>query len=231
MVTYHTKTSAQGTWQYLSVHCLLNQQKVVDIPDDLESIFHVLLYYAVRYLPHNVKDDSVGLFLHRYFDDYSTSFNGATCNSHKFAAMITGEINLTLLTGGKIVEGMVHQDFLTFYLYPLPLTERGSNSAIVPLHPINALLSTLLKSFKDFYALTKISPQRHSSVSNAAAISFSQYEDLEDVAGDDPDLIAMIPPPGTPPPPPTDVHPKEPAKDVASVISIMLAGVANLNNS
>ena len=94
---------------------------------------------------------------------------------------LTIKTTLTLLTGGKIVEGMAHQDFLTFYVYPLPLTEKGSSSAIPRLHPINALLSTLLESFKDFYALTKIPPQRYSSLSNTAADSISQYEDLEDV--------------------------------------------------
>ncbi|TFK79782.1 hypothetical protein K466DRAFT_470959, partial [Polyporus arcularius HHB13444] len=42
-----------GTWQYMSVALLNRPQKAVEIPDDLESLFYVLLYHAVRYLKSN----------------------------------------------------------------------------------------------------------------------------------------------------------------------------------
>ena len=43
----------QGTWQYMSVALLNNPSKVVEIADDLEAHFYVLLYHAVRYLRSN----------------------------------------------------------------------------------------------------------------------------------------------------------------------------------
>lgn len=42
-------------------------RKKIGIPDELESAFNVLLYCAIRYLPHNC--DDVGRFMHKYFDD------------------------------------------------------------------------------------------------------------------------------------------------------------------
>ncbi|KAI0629045.1 kinase-like domain-containing protein, partial [Trametes polyzona] len=41
-----------GTWQFLSVSALNNCEKPIDLQDDLESFFHVLLYIAIRFLPH-----------------------------------------------------------------------------------------------------------------------------------------------------------------------------------
>ncbi|KAL1938564.1 hypothetical protein VTO73DRAFT_11587 [Trametes versicolor] len=57
----------QGTWQFMSVKALQEPRKKIGIPDELESAFNVLLYCAIRYLPHNC--DDVGRFMHKYFDD------------------------------------------------------------------------------------------------------------------------------------------------------------------
>ncbi|OSD07143.1 hypothetical protein PYCCODRAFT_1331388, partial [Trametes coccinea BRFM310] len=38
-----------GTWQFMSAAVLDNHSKKLEISDELESFFHVTLYYAVRY--------------------------------------------------------------------------------------------------------------------------------------------------------------------------------------
>ena len=58
----------QGTWQFMSVDMLSKRAKVVDVADDLESFFYVILYYASRYLKSNVED--VGAFIEGLFDSY-----------------------------------------------------------------------------------------------------------------------------------------------------------------
>ncbi|KAI0323283.1 hypothetical protein GY45DRAFT_1264877, partial [Cubamyces sp. BRFM 1775] len=57
-----------GTWQFLSVGMLTQNPKTVEIPDELESYLHVLLYFSVRYLESNCKDPAA--FIESYFDSY-----------------------------------------------------------------------------------------------------------------------------------------------------------------
>ncbi|OJT05489.1 hypothetical protein TRAPUB_3718 [Trametes pubescens] len=57
----------RGTWQFMSVAALQDPRKEISLPDEMESVFNVLLYCAIRYLPHNCKD--VGKFIQSYFDD------------------------------------------------------------------------------------------------------------------------------------------------------------------
>lgn len=71
----------QGTWQFMSVALLLKDTKVVEIPDELESFFWVLIYYAVRYLPSNVKD--VGNWLEDHFDTFSFDEGKYVCGTKK----------------------------------------------------------------------------------------------------------------------------------------------------
>lgn len=51
----------------MSVNALQQSRKEIDIPDEMESVFHILLYCSVRYLPHSC--GNVGEFMRRYFDD------------------------------------------------------------------------------------------------------------------------------------------------------------------
>lgn len=58
----------------------------------MESWLHLLLYFALRYLPHNCND--VGSFIHNYFDSY-TEYNGEHfCGGKKYGAVITGAIHV-----------------------------------------------------------------------------------------------------------------------------------------
>ncbi|KAI0359590.1 hypothetical protein OH77DRAFT_1395667, partial [Trametes cingulata] len=57
-----------GTWQFMSASSLMNTSKRIIVQDDMESFFHLLLYFAIRYLPHNCGD--VGRFMDSYFDGH-----------------------------------------------------------------------------------------------------------------------------------------------------------------
>ncbi|CDO76136.1 hypothetical protein BN946_scf184332.g6 [Trametes cinnabarina] len=70
-----------GTWQFLSVGMLSGKPKAVEIPDELESFVHVLLYYAVRYLRSNCPNGAG--FLDTYFDAYTVQNGVFTCGQKK----------------------------------------------------------------------------------------------------------------------------------------------------
>ncbi|KAJ2965410.1 hypothetical protein NUW54_g14128 [Trametes sanguinea] len=56
-----------GTWQFMSVRTLTHPSAPVQIADELESFLHVMIYCAIRYLPHTCND--VGEFMYNFFDD------------------------------------------------------------------------------------------------------------------------------------------------------------------
>ncbi|TFK81213.1 hypothetical protein K466DRAFT_444058, partial [Polyporus arcularius HHB13444] len=70
-----------GTWQYMSVALLNRPTKAVEIPDDLESLFYVLLYHAVRYLKSNCA--SVPTWLEEFFDVFSYRDGAYECGARK----------------------------------------------------------------------------------------------------------------------------------------------------
>ncbi|KAI0641684.1 hypothetical protein C8Q79DRAFT_1014110 [Trametes meyenii] len=73
-----------GTWQYLSV-ALLSSDKPIEIPDELESFMHVILYHSVRYLKSNCND--VASYIERFFDAHTVDDNVYTCGLAKLAAV------------------------------------------------------------------------------------------------------------------------------------------------
>ena len=84
----------------MSVHALNDPHRRIIIQDELESFFHVLLHYAIRFLPHTLNDNQVGQFLYDYFDDYKSGPNGGyLCGSVKGVAMRHGVINLSNYNG------------------------------------------------------------------------------------------------------------------------------------
>ncbi|KAH9896040.1 hypothetical protein C8Q73DRAFT_643342 [Cubamyces lactineus] len=70
-----------GTWQFLSVGMLTENPKTVEIPDDLESYLHVLLYFSVRYLNSDCKDPAE--FIESYFDSYTLQGGVYKCGARK----------------------------------------------------------------------------------------------------------------------------------------------------
>ncbi|KAJ2965269.1 hypothetical protein NUW54_g14175 [Trametes sanguinea] len=84
-----------GTWQFMSAaYIMKHPYQPVSVADELESFFHVLLFYAVRLLLHNVAD--VRLFVTEYFDSFTVA-DGARrgCSHLKQSSMKHGAIELS----------------------------------------------------------------------------------------------------------------------------------------
>ncbi|KAL7279891.1 hypothetical protein ACG7TL_006300 [Trametes sanguinea] len=79
-----------GTWQFMSAAVLDNHSKKLEISDELESFFHVTLYYAVRYLETNYAD--TGSFIENYFDTYMLDNGTYKCGTEKSHTIRRGEL-------------------------------------------------------------------------------------------------------------------------------------------
>ncbi|PIL32477.1 hypothetical protein GSI_05180 [Ganoderma sinense ZZ0214-1] len=80
-----------GTWQFLSV-ALLSGPKEVELCDELEAFFYVLLYYGVRYLHSNLDETAVGTWLSSFFDTYGVKGDTYICGNEKMAAIKSGTL-------------------------------------------------------------------------------------------------------------------------------------------
>lgn len=134
----------QGTWQFQSAQALTNTKKAITLPEELESIFHVLLYMSVRFLPHNYAREDTGRFLHRFFDDFDTADSGFICGGTKMLCMTSGRI--------VFVQRNARQE-LHFR------TKEGSDCR----HPVDGIIYTLLSWFKAYYAVHYVQDGREQS--------------------------------------------------------------------
>ncbi|KAH9889438.1 hypothetical protein C8Q73DRAFT_667917 [Cubamyces lactineus] len=178
-----------GTWQFLSANALSHPSKRIMIQDDMESLFHLLLYQAIRYLPHNCYN--VGMFIDSYFDGYLEERGVYLGGEKKMATVKHG----TLTTGNNDLKfylsesaptptvALLHSSSSTsdpglselrtepdIALARTPETDStsGTSSAQTSLilHPINSLFADLLELFKAHYALntpTEETPARDST--------------------------------------------------------------------
>ncbi|KAL7277962.1 hypothetical protein ACG7TL_007913 [Trametes sanguinea] len=120
-----------GTWQFMSVAYIRNHpRQPVSVADELESFFHVLLFYAVRLLRHNVQD--VRFFLSEYFESF-TVVDGVRrdCSTAKSTAMHTGAVRPA---GGGL------------------LKFTGADTSVDHIN-LNNLFSRLLRCFQARYAM------------------------------------------------------------------------------
>ncbi|KAI0631773.1 hypothetical protein C8Q77DRAFT_1159518 [Trametes polyzona] len=97
-----------GTWQSMSVAALDDHDKDIEVSDDLESFFHVLLYYAIRYLKSNCKDAE--MFIEDYFDSHDFEDGMYICGQAKRQVVREGR--------GLVMEGR-NRDKLKFASPPL----------------------------------------------------------------------------------------------------------------
>ncbi|KAI0357238.1 hypothetical protein OH77DRAFT_146381 [Trametes cingulata] len=77
-----------GTWQFMSVNYVASHwRRPVVVADELESFFHVLLYYAVRFIRNTLQD--VTSFVIAYFDESErdTKSDRRWCSHLKAVAM------------------------------------------------------------------------------------------------------------------------------------------------
>ncbi|KAI0628955.1 hypothetical protein C8Q77DRAFT_1161573 [Trametes polyzona] len=81
-----------GTWQFASARSLAEPSKEIGVEDEMESFFHLLLYLAIRYLPHNFSN--VRAFMQAYFDGHH--LNAVDMEYYggpmKLTSMILGQI-------------------------------------------------------------------------------------------------------------------------------------------
>ncbi|KAI9062416.1 hypothetical protein FKP32DRAFT_1652984 [Trametes sanguinea] len=80
-----------GTWQFMSVCTLERPEAPVQIADELESFLHVMIYCAIRYLPHTCRD--VGDFMYAFFDDgIRKQESEYTCGPLKHSVLVEGHL-------------------------------------------------------------------------------------------------------------------------------------------
>ncbi|KAI0631828.1 hypothetical protein C8Q77DRAFT_1272713 [Trametes polyzona] len=82
-----------GTWQFMSVASVESQwTQPVKVADELESFFHVMLFYAVRFIPHTIP--GVSQFVINYFDTFRPNGSGGyLCSGEKSQAVRRAEIS------------------------------------------------------------------------------------------------------------------------------------------
>ncbi len=97
------------------------------VPDEIESLFYLVLYNGVRYLLTSVAD--VKWFLKEFFDSFTVVGHKYRCGSTKQYAMATGALSFN---GGEI----------TFYSSPDD-----------PDHPLNGMITEMLEHFKARYKI------------------------------------------------------------------------------
>ncbi|KAI1784512.1 hypothetical protein LXA43DRAFT_210690 [Ganoderma leucocontextum] len=84
-----------GTWQYLSIALLGPGDKLITLADELESFFHVFLYYALRYIrSFNCDSEAIANFLDSYFDLYGYEEGVYTCGALKSSTIKRGKISV-----------------------------------------------------------------------------------------------------------------------------------------
>ncbi|KAI0333028.1 hypothetical protein GY45DRAFT_1368783 [Cubamyces sp. BRFM 1775] len=83
-----------GTWQFMSASALGEPSKRILVQDDIESFFHLLLYYAIRFCRHNWSD--VGAFMDAYFDGYVKYEGVIYGGKEKLSTMRQGKLTTPL---------------------------------------------------------------------------------------------------------------------------------------
>ena len=149
----------QGTWEFMSMRAQLSSTRLTEIPDDLESFFHVLICFAVRFLSHNLSDDLVGRFLYRYFNDYTDGPACHTCGYTKYEIIKGGTIDITPITGFARGKGIYRYQHLVFFqprADTIPsddkvTTKHVDHVAARVSHHINALIAEFLEAFQASY--------------------------------------------------------------------------------
>ncbi|PIL32489.1 hypothetical protein GSI_05192 [Ganoderma sinense ZZ0214-1] len=72
-----TQADQMGTYQFMSVDILSRPWKPMKVADELESFFHVLVYYSIRHLRSNCSHPSS--YIDNYFNNYSGPGHLHTC--------------------------------------------------------------------------------------------------------------------------------------------------------
>ncbi|KAH9895626.1 hypothetical protein C8Q73DRAFT_444409 [Cubamyces lactineus] len=108
-----------GTWQFKSATLLNNLDKAVDISDELESFFHVIVYYAIRYLESNLDATDVADFIDHYFDTFRYIRATWHCGYHKESVLRSGTLRTsdskTLVEFGEPLDNVLRTSLRWFH--------------------------------------------------------------------------------------------------------------------
>ncbi|PIL32482.1 hypothetical protein GSI_05185 [Ganoderma sinense ZZ0214-1] len=96
-----TQTDRMGTYQFMSANLLNHITKPVKVSDELESFFHLLVYYAVRYLSSNCTN--VSSWIDSYFYNYSGPERMHTCGMKSLAVEETGLLEIDSPVEGPLL--------------------------------------------------------------------------------------------------------------------------------
>lgn len=178
----------QGTWQFMSASSLQAPSKEIVVEDELESFFHVLLFFAIRFLHHNCNE--VANFMHAYFDDYSMLNTGRYgCGSFKMLCMKDGCISLDIEDDGTVetllefswpppakpaadAASSTSTDSLPDTVAPTsakspsdavaPVSEKPLPDAVERVYPLNHIIKTILGWIQAHYSLmARPNPDAH----------------------------------------------------------------------
>ena len=109
----------------MSANLLMNPLQRVMIEDELESFFHILVYYAVRYLESNLAtDEHAAHFLEACFDCFTLDDNKVICGYQK----------LTLVKNGKSPKIVFHHPKYTAKR-PIKFRSKGLNDIVTAMIP------------------------------------------------------------------------------------------------
>ncbi|TBU40239.1 hypothetical protein BD309DRAFT_927514 [Dichomitus squalens] len=92
MASKTTLANRMGTYQFMSVNLLTRITSPVEISDELESFFHVLVYYAVRYLRSNCPD--ISFWIEDYFHRYAGPERMLTCGQKSYTVEVAGWLRI-----------------------------------------------------------------------------------------------------------------------------------------
>ncbi|PIL33434.1 hypothetical protein GSI_04056 [Ganoderma sinense ZZ0214-1] len=151
-----------GTLQFSAARVLDDPSKPIVVADELECFFHVLIYYSVRFLRHNLPDKSVGIFLNNYFDASSgqTQNGELTAPALKRRSMEIGRINLKEFGVADALQFMWVDDEPAQVAHPTSSTVTQDPDFA---HPLNKLVGTLLSWFSALYTLENLGKPSSSS--------------------------------------------------------------------
>ncbi|TFK80040.1 hypothetical protein K466DRAFT_605668 [Polyporus arcularius HHB13444] len=160
-----------GTWQFMSAFLLNSPFAGTSIPDEMEAFFHVLLFYVIRFLPHNCRN--VEQFVHDYFDGFQSgiAWGQYYCGVTKQAAVIGGKIRLP---GGANLE--------IYRPSQVPIVTHSEADR----HPISLILNALLRLFEARYTLLakrecpvgRVSTSASSAVPSKIKAYFARFKHL-----------------------------------------------------
>ncbi len=155
----------------MSAFLLNNPFAGTSIPDEMEAFFHVLLFYVIRFLPHNCRN--VEQFVHDYFDGFQSgiAWGQYYCGVTKQAAVIGGKIRLP---GGADLE--------IYRPSQVPIVTHSEADR----HPISLILNALLRLFEARYTLLakrecpvgRVSTSASSAVPSKIKAYFARFKHL-----------------------------------------------------